>query len=825
MIKCFLSHSSKDKASYVRQVAEKLKTEIKVYDEETFEKGMSPIEEIISGLGESSLFVVFISESALNSTWVKDELSKAKILFDQEKLDRIYPIIIDENIDFTDQRIPQWMRDNLNIQPILNPGIAARKINARLTEISWNYHPRLKEKKEIFVGRNSLVKTIEERLDDFSLITPSVLFASGLTSIGRKSLLQYSLRKSSCVRESFEFPVISLSQYDGIEDFILKINDLGLCKVEKLRERLSGTYEEKINIAKEFVEKLVTEKERILIEDRGTIVGTDGEVVDWFYSAIEPAIAEEYLAFIVASKYRLQPSTNRVKPELFSVSVGELDINERNGLLVRYSKFENLDLKREDLSFFSDLLSGYPEQVLYTVHLIRDSGVHKAKRVSHTIQQYASDKAKVVLDGFKNDQKALDLIHLLSKFEFISYDVLFEIADENVYFPVLENLLASSVCERMGTSADYVRVNEAIRDYVSRNRFGIPTIFDEAVKTHVDSFIKRYSDDNADISDYLFSAQEALRAGGDIPQDLIIPSVFIKTIKKLYDEDRNYQEASTLADRILLREKNLHSKTINHIRFIKCQCLARIRSPEFFQEVRKVPEPDRSFLYGFYYRLSGDYTKAEESLNKVIAKGRRDPRTLGELVLVYMQSDEYDLAYSIAKESYRARKNNPINANNYFSCLIIRERTTENRTELEQIISSLELDASDRAQEMLYSAKARMAAFYDSDEKKSMDIIEDAIIRFPSVDYPTLTKADLATFFKNEKALKEAVEKLEKNVSRNAQTFRPYIRYKATLLAMTGELHQAKLLVQKELKGLIGSSQQKLIERLESLANERNRHS
>lgn len=822
MIKCFLSHSSKDKIGYVRLVAEKLKKEIKIFDEETFEKGMSPAEEIISGLGETSLFVIFISKHALESSWVKDELNNAKFLLDQNKIDRIYPIIIDEGLDHTDPRIPQWMRDNLNIQPILNPGIAARKINARLTEISWNYHPRLKEKREIFVGRNALVNTIEERLDNFSLPTPSVIFASGLTSIGRKSLLQYALRKASCVRESFEFPVIYLSQYDGIEDFILKLNDLGLSKVDKIQERLSASYDEKIELAQELTYKLLLEKERVLIEDRGALVGTEGVVVDWFSSAIEPVKTEGYLSFIVASKYRLNAAINRVSPEFFSVSVGELDTKERNGLLVRYSKFEEIELSREDLSFFSDLLSGYPEQVLYTVNLVRDNGVHKAKRLSHTIQQYASDKAKVVLDGLKSEQQALNLIHLLSKFEFISYDVLFEIVDERTYFPVLEKLLSSSVCERMGTSADYVRVNEAIRDYVSRNRFGIPTIFDAAVKSHVNSFIQRYSDENPDISDYLFSAQEALRMGGDIPQDLIIPSVFIKTIKKLYDEDRNYQEANSLADRILLRENSLHAQTINHIRFIKCQCLARLRSSDFFNEVRKVPEPDKSFLYGFYYRLSGDYTKAEENLNKVISKGRRDPRTLGELVLVYMQSDEYDLAFSLAKENYKTRKSNPINANNYFSCLIIRERTPENKEELEQIISSLELDTSDRAQEMLYSAKARMCAFYENDEIQSMAIIEDAIERFPSVDYPTLTKADLATFFKNENALREAVEKLEKNVSRNAQTFRPYIRYKATLLAMSGELHAAKLLVLKELKGLIGSSQQKLIDRLESLAHERN---
>lgn len=67
MIKCFLSHSSRDKYPYIKAVAAKLKKEAKVFDEETFEEGMSSFEEIARGLDESTLFVIFISGSALES--------------------------------------------------------------------------------------------------------------------------------------------------------------------------------------------------------------------------------------------------------------------------------------------------------------------------------------------------------------------------------------------------------------------------------------------------------------------------------------------------------------------------------------------------------------------------------------------------------------------------------------------------------------------------------------------------------------------------------------------------------------------------------------
>jgi len=799
-------------------VAERIRREVKVFDEETFEEGMSPAEEIARGLDETSLFVIFLSNAALASKWVQEELFNAKSRFDSEKLERIYPIIIERGITHSDSRIPGWMRESLNIQPILRPTIAARKINSRLMELSWKFHPRLKERKEIFVGRNELVNQLEERLDDFSMPSPVALIASGLPSIGRRSLLQYALRKSNLVRDSYEFPLVSLAPLDGIEDLIMKTLDLGLVPTINWTAVRRGTILEKIELAKKIFGQIADEQERILIEDRGVLIQKDGVLVDWFASVLTYLGAREHLTFGIASRFRPRAALNRTNPLTFSVPVKEMDPEERNGLLVRYAKFHELSLRREEYEFFADLLTGYPKQALFAIDLINDHGVFEAKRKSHTVQQYGSDKAKVVLDAYRNEPMTLEFIYFLCRFEFISYEVLFDIVDNATYSPLLNALLASSVCERMGTTSDYVRVNEVIRDFVSRSRFGLPLEFETKIKNHVQTFIERYENDGSDISDYLFSVQEALRNGSSLPDELIVPSVFVKTIKRLYDEDRNYTDAIALSDRVLQRGKFLHENMINHVRYIKCQCLARLRDPKFFSEVRNVPEPDRSFLHGFYYRLSGDYVKAEESLSRVLAKGRRDPRVIGELVLVFMQSDEYDRAFDFAKENYRNRPANPINANNYFTCLIIKSRSNENRAELQGIINRLMADPSDRAQEMANSARARFVAYYDNDERNAMEIIDEAIVKFPSVDYPLLTKAELAVFFEDKNALREAVELLEKNTRRNAQTFRTVIRFKALLLAMSGDLHQAKQLVARELRGLIGTALQRLNERLDHLS-------
>ena len=139
-MKCFLSHSSKDKGHYVAQVAVKLAQNIE-YDEFTFEEGMGNFEEILLALERSDIFVLFISENSLNSDWVRREITEAKIRLDAGTLKRFFPIVIDLKITHRDPRIPQWISDNYNLRPIAKPTIAAKRIRERLVEASWKSHP------------------------------------------------------------------------------------------------------------------------------------------------------------------------------------------------------------------------------------------------------------------------------------------------------------------------------------------------------------------------------------------------------------------------------------------------------------------------------------------------------------------------------------------------------------------------------------------------------------------------------------------------------------------------------------------------------------
>lgn len=226
-MKCFLSHSSKDKAHYVSILAKQLTPFIE-YDEKTFEGGMGNLEEIINALDRSSIFVLLISDHSLNSDWVKKEIFEARERLSNGNLKRFFPIIIDTNINHNDPRIPDWIQDSYNLRPITRPTIAARRIRERLVEASWQSHPMLKKRDQIFVGRNTQIGEMEQRLDDFTKPQPKVIFASGLNEIGRKTTIKYSLRKANFIRDTYEPIRIDLSRDDNIEGFIVKLYDLGI---------------------------------------------------------------------------------------------------------------------------------------------------------------------------------------------------------------------------------------------------------------------------------------------------------------------------------------------------------------------------------------------------------------------------------------------------------------------------------------------------------------------------------------------------------------------------------------------------------------------
>ncbi|MGD8306833.1 MAG: toll/interleukin-1 receptor domain-containing protein [Ignavibacteria bacterium] len=141
MPKAFLSHSSKQK-HYVQKVADILGEDKISYDSYTFEEGNKNIDEIINGIETSDVFVIFISNEALESDWVKKEIFQASKAVKLKKIRGLYPIIVD-NTDYGDERIPEWLKE-YNIRNVKKPTKAAERILQKLRIVSWELYPQNK---------------------------------------------------------------------------------------------------------------------------------------------------------------------------------------------------------------------------------------------------------------------------------------------------------------------------------------------------------------------------------------------------------------------------------------------------------------------------------------------------------------------------------------------------------------------------------------------------------------------------------------------------------------------------------------------------------
>ena len=251
MGRAFLSHSSKDKC-LIRAVANKLGEKRCIYDEVSFEEGMKTLDEILRTLEDTDLFVIFLSKFSLESEWVKKELKFAYEKLNENQIKKIYPVIIDNELKYDDNRIPGWLSKNYNLQKLTESARIVNVITRLLREITWDKYPQLKEKNIFFCGRNALIEKLEKDYADFD--KEIICFvASGFSLIGRKALLKYTLKKLKVIPEAQEPIVIKFTNEESVEDFISKILDLGILdinlnNIDYIKESQEKKIEKLVNI-------------------------------------------------------------------------------------------------------------------------------------------------------------------------------------------------------------------------------------------------------------------------------------------------------------------------------------------------------------------------------------------------------------------------------------------------------------------------------------------------------------------------------------------------------------------------------------------------
>ncbi|MBC8415505.1 MAG: hypothetical protein H8E11_03655, partial [Candidatus Cloacimonetes bacterium] len=482
----------------------------------------------------------------------------------------------------------------------------------------------------------------------------------------------------------------------------------------------------------------------------------------------------------------------------------------------QYSDFEKLNLKREQLKIISSLLSGFPEQVFYVAELIKDMGIKKTLDNSYLIREYNFDKVIPILDKYKQNKETMEFLQLLASFDFIGYDLIFEIAEEDFYKDLLQEFIARAICEHLGATKEYIRLNDAIRDYVRRANKEIPTQFEDKLKQHYIKFLKNYKTEEIDVADLFYSMKQALLSGEDIDPSYLIPSHFLKTMKELYDEKKNYEDIVKLADRVLQNEKNMDEFIVFQIRYYLCQSLAKLKDTRFTKEVQKIKGSEHNFLLGFYYRQLGNNIKAIERQKMALKERKYFPRAQRELVQLYLNLEDFDKALDLAKTNYCNSKNNPYHIQAYFRCLINSEKNSENSKIIKELLPNLDKIKTDKGKEMFLQAKAQYYAFFKNDKLKAYQYVEQAIYDFPNVHYTYLTKFDICERFDDILGMKDAIKYLEGKVRRQNFLYNTLLGRKAIYYSKTKDIKKARDLL-KEIKNYPENALERLHTKIETI--------
>jgi len=697
MPNAFISYSSKYN-NYVVQLVKRIGPRL-IVDYKSFEAAEKISDEISFYIKSSDIFVLLISDSALNSEWVINEIEQAKVRLDEGALYRVMPIIVDDKITHDDPRIPQWLKSS--IIKLLSPGKLSLLISRKLKDISWNKHPKLREKHTIFVGRNEEIQLLESRLDDIAQGVPFVLVASGLPGIGRKRLLHRALLKSNIIKsENIELPLIILDYKESIEDFIIKMNDLGLGRQHNLEFLIDKSISAKLDIAQRMVEDIVASHEIIQIEDFGSIVLRNGEIVDWFSSLVSrfKNFPERSVTFCLSCRHT--PKRGNIqwfRDGAFHIALDTLDSNDRSALLNRLLRVDGKRLSLEEFKSIDGFLSGFPAQLHAIASVIDADGVTTIVKNPRIATDFHNELFLSISQEIDKDDLLRTLVDMFTEIEYMStqfiYDLIGGTYSEQQIDDALILLYSRSLINYFGVRKEFVRMNDGVRGYLKRNGRQISVPVKIKLKEYLTAYMVKQDLDLEDMSKFFYTLRGMLLADVKHANKFLIPSHYLKTMMDLYHIRRSYKDVVIVAKRVLMSARNIDYSLAWEIKYWYCMALARLGDQEFLDVVQFCrTEGNMSqyeFLLGFYYRMVGKLESALACQTKALELQPRFPRAQNEMVQILLGLEQYDDAISLAENNYRNETNNPYHIQAYFNCLIHSSGSTATIKILEELLAGL----------------------------------------------------------------------------------------------------------------------------------------
>lgn len=826
MKKVFLSHSSKDK-EFVRKVANIIGLNLCVIDECEFEIGMKNIDEIFKGIGKCDIFVYFISHNSLESDWVKKELNIAndKIINFSEKKMQIYPIIIDPTINFSDERIAEFLKsgdNSYNLRHILKPEIAARKIKTQLIKLEMAQDRIFEERNNYYYGRDEEKFLLKKRIDDvINFSGLRCLVVSGIPGIGRRSFVNAVL-KDAGLMEKYYFPiVICLGRTDSIDNFLRLLHNIGIGKytLDDLSKAIS--MDEKILILVNMLQEVQKYQEFLVIEDNECLIKINGKLAFWFENAISEL--DSKLTIAIVSEVRLDEFKYRKRNIITSIELKELSKSDTLGMLRTYSKLEGVPFDNEDREFMSNCLSGYPPQVEYCVDLAKAEGKEYVKnhtdKIADMPEQISSQLIELAYYDFPKKEVIDCILALIVEFGTVPVSLLNKIFKLNKeYSEAFYRIRALSICYFVGNEKEYVKLNSFLHNFIERNKFKVAPDVQNIIQENISAFEKNINDeqytDELDYTEVSYYIKELLKTEKKIPSRFLYGTIFLQSIISLYNT-KQYNKVIRIVKK-LIEENDMifyDDEVEKRIMYYYCLALARMRVPDFGKTVSFFEGNDNyinyNFLRGFYCRILGEFEYAEKFYLNVLKRDPGNLKTRRELVIMYNSNQQYEMARELAQSNYKQNRDNIYYMQAYFDCLINKgSLSDEEEKDMEQIINRVKAIYREiKRNSMYYQILAKFEAFRMNNKDKALNYIKEGIDNNNDeiISYLLKEKFDIYEHFHDIDGMEKTIEALSEELKRqeidDKRMYNILVGRKALL-----EAHKGKPILSIEIEIINGSS-------------------
>ena len=277
-------------------------------------------------------------------------------------------------------------------------------------------------------------------------------------------------------------------------------------------------------------------------------------------------------------------------------------------------------------------------------------------------------------------------------------------------------------------------------------------------------FEKMFSDDSSswyNSNDFLLAIRESVTQGKKVAPEQVIPSVYLKSMSDLYS-NMQYENVVKLAKLALSNSDNTDGKILYEIQYSLCSALAKLKHPDFMEEVQKLDYDDGKFLTAFYYRQIGKNDRALRYLNELLSKRPEMSKAKREKVLVLKNLQQFEEATGLAKENYYLYSDNPYHIQAYFDCLI---NTYHNKPEddlLLDLLKKLGRIRSEKAQSMYGRCKALYLAYVEENYDAALSCIDQASTNFPKdKKYALTVKFEIARLFHKTDEMERVIKVLE----------------------------------------------------------------